>query len=406
MHAGFLRALQPGLPTSSISCANDDDCDRSFQYCADGQCLAFGFCGTAADCENPSNIYSVIFCEGPLSCNGGSCSRECNTPSSCSNDDDCDRTFQYCADGQCLSFGSCAAVEDCENPSNIFTTIGCEGTLKCDHGTCNKECATTPCATNDDCDGTHQYCANGECLGFGFCATDNDCHNPSNMYSHINCEGPLSCVDGFCNKACAGNGCPKGDRVECLAEPCAMTRCGEEFSTCVNDYCGGCNAIFLNEQGKRVCAPDSSASCMTDSDCSIGREYCSEGICRDYGTCGSIVDCQNPSNQYNINLCAGYLTCQEGFCAQVCAENTCPPGSTVATCMVEPCNSLECNEPYDHCVNDYCNGCKAVFINASGSHVCKDKDLCKNDDTCKGKRGFMRRFGCKMREMSKKRVCH
>jgi len=33
-----------------------------------------------ADCENPSNIYAVIFCKGPLSCNGGSCTREMQCP--------------------------------------------------------------------------------------------------------------------------------------------------------------------------------------------------------------------------------------------------------------------------------------------------------------------------------------
>jgi len=303
-------------------------------------------------------------------------------PSRCSKDDDCDRTSQYCAHGKCLAFGSCKTLKDCENPSNQYSVIFCVGTLSCDDGICCKECdttdttATTGCTKDDDCDPTFQYCgSDGECRAFGFCGDEKDCENPRNMYTTIGCEGVLTCNEGYCNKECTETTeCPDGGRpVECLVDPCTVTPCKEPYDTCVSDYCGGCNAIFRNKNGERVCVPDASSdsSCSTDSDCNIETEYCSDGVCREHGTCDCLVDCLNPSNQYNVIMCTGYLSCKKGSCGRTCGRDGCPPGTREYNCFVQPCSVEKCDEPYEHCIDYYCDGCNAIFINASGEQVCQ-----------------------------------
>ncbi|GAB4820927.1 hypothetical protein N2152v2_007973 [Parachlorella kessleri] len=46
-----------------------------------------------------------------------------------------------------------------------------------------------------------------------------------------------------CPKVFTGGNCPPGiPVVECFADPCTYTTC-IEGTTCVSNYCGGCNAI-------------------------------------------------------------------------------------------------------------------------------------------------------------------
>ena len=47
---------------------------------------------------------------------------------------------------------------------------------------------------------------------------------------------------------------PDGDEVPCAEEPCNVTKCDEDFVSCVDYKCGGCNAIFFNATGHQVCA--------------------------------------------------------------------------------------------------------------------------------------------------------
>jgi hypothetical protein len=80
-----------------------------------------------------------------------------------------------------------------------------------------KKCTTTPCTTGADCDPDREYCD----------AVNNVC---------INFNAPC---DPF--------------PVDCFAEPCSVTDPCQKGLTCINNYCGGCNAIFLDGNRTQVC---------------------------------------------------------------------------------------------------------------------------------------------------------
>ena len=73
------------------------------------------------------------------------------------------------------------------------------------------------------------------------------------------CGGDCSCVNG--------NG-----PVQCFAQPCSVApACDVEGATCVDNYCGGCNAEFYDATGNAVCqAP---LTCSEDADCA-GDRWC------------------------------------------------------------------------------------------------------------------------------------
>jgi hypothetical protein len=56
--------------------------------------------------------------------------------------------------------------------------------------------------------------------------------------------------------AAVGRGCPHGiPEVRCVQAPCRLAReppCPEAFK-CVDNYCGGCNFDWYNENGSLAC---------------------------------------------------------------------------------------------------------------------------------------------------------
>lgn len=49
--------------------------------------------------------------------------------------------------------------------------------------------------------------------------------------------------------------CPTGENVvKCLLDPCDGATCASnpEDTTCVSNYCGGCNAVFYDYDGENV----------------------------------------------------------------------------------------------------------------------------------------------------------
>jgi hypothetical protein len=78
----------------------------------------------------------------------------------------------------------------------------------------NNQC-TAKCVLGTDCPKEH-YCDAGKCIPY--------------------------------NAPCPNNAMP----VKCFADPCTVAKpCTE--STCLANYCGGCNAIFVAPNGTRVC---------------------------------------------------------------------------------------------------------------------------------------------------------
>lgn len=237
----------------------------------------------------------------------------------------------------------------------------------------SRELQTTSCSSDDDCI-TGDYCNRGLCRPGGYCENALDCHNPSNMYSMIECLGFLYCGDNECQVECAGSHCPNYDDVDCRENPpCENTECSEDYVSCVNDDCGGCNARFFTATGEQACEIKGDSvepDCSSDADCSEGM-YCRNGQCAKFGTCEDTADCMNPSNAYTDIGCVGDTTCVSGVCGKICSTDLCP-SEDIIQCYAPPCKVTTCTEEVALCIDSTCGECKALFYNAAGERVCED----------------------------------
>jgi hypothetical protein len=240
----------------------------------------------------------------------------------------------------------------------------------------------TACSSDGDCT-TEQYCSSGTCRAFGACGALVDCLNWSNDYLVSDCVGHLLCHEGRCSKSCTGSFCPDGSQPDdCSPQPCAVAECKQPHTSCLDEYCGGCHAIFINAAGAQVCAEDDhDHTCSSEDDCGDS-EFCSAGTCRAFGTCASLIDCLNLENDYLVPDCVGYLVCYEGSCHMSCTGSFCPNDDLIVDCFPDPCNALPCDQSlYDQCLPSYCGECNALFINATGHEVC-DSDFTDDDTAC------------------------
>ena len=75
-----------------------------------------------------------------------------------------------------------------------------------------------------------------------------DCSETACIMLYEYCDEPschtlIGCCPGCCDEAC----------VECLVSPCENWACeGHPEFTCREDYCGGCNRIWLDGNGART----------------------------------------------------------------------------------------------------------------------------------------------------------
>jgi eight-cysteine-cluster-containing protein len=78
----------------------------------------------------------------------------------------------------------------------------------------------------------------------------------------------LDTRDLCCGAACV---CADGSQpVQCFASPCAVTQACAEAVSCVDNYCGGCDAELYDAQGNAACLP---GGCDSDADCPAD-EWC------------------------------------------------------------------------------------------------------------------------------------
>lgn len=358
-------------PIELFSCTSTSDCGGG-HYCSAGQCRKFGDCGTVFDCRNPENTYSVTECTGPLKfkCDDeGKCGRDCGIP--CENgtggfqcvldpcsiaEDSCEtKSFKSCLADYCRScyplvFNAAGNYEECTGPDIIPNN--------------------STCSRSSDCD-DEQYCSFGECRSFGKCSKDVDCFNPDNFYPIIECVGPISCDDsGMCGRTCTGSFCPddKPPDYTCSSQ-CADLRetCDETFEFCMDDNCGGCNAIAFDDSGTQVCTV---TECANSLDCRDKLQYCAGGKCLFNGSCETDLDCKNPNNVYSSIDCVGVLWCDSGTCGIECGPSICAHGGPPVNCFAQPCAVTQCDEDHAFCIDDYCNGCDAIFLDEAGREVC------------------------------------
>jgi hypothetical protein len=258
------------------------------------------------------------------------------------------------------------------------------------------------CVSSEDCDGTTEYCADGECLVKGDCKLEVDCFNPKNDFAVDDCIGYLECQEGACGKVCSDQNCkPDKQEVNCFANPCEVTECSVA-TNCVSNYCDGCNAFYFDTKGTQVCTtnlPKDPTPCSMNADCTADSggdgdgtlamveesPYCAAGVCLEPGSCNTEFDCINPSNNYPLIECVGPIVCQDGLCTRDCTTGSlCPEGVEVTNCFADPCTATGC-EGSVSCFSDYCGGCNAIHFYASGSKIECDtatSTTCKNDLEC------------------------
>lgn len=244
------------------------------------------------------------------------------------------------------------------------------------------------CTSNDDCLAGSQYCSGGLCQEFGFCRDLADCLNPSNTYPSILCVGYVDCVNNQCGIQCSSDFCPDSQpTADCLASPCSVSLCPSS-TTCVDYYCGGCNALCFDLKGDlpggfldNDSTPEptslennsdspviNGSTCGSDAECNDG-EYCADGTCLELGSCSEDMDCVNPSNIFPVIECTGFIQCNEDkHCQRICGP-FCPDDAPLVDCP-SPCEDTPCDEDYVSCVPDNCGECKAIFFDAQGTQVC------------------------------------
>jgi hypothetical protein len=119
-----------------------------------------------------------------------------------------------------------------------------------------------------------------------------------------------------------------------------------------------------------------------------------------------VADCMNPSNEHFVPQCIGYRTCEAGSCGMICSESSCSSEHLEAEtvdCLIRPCDAIQCDEPYESCVDDYCGGCNALFFDAAGQLICtntkneQEMRSCFTDyASCRNENGMVRQLTCMM----------
>jgi hypothetical protein len=108
----------------------------------------------------------------------------------------------------------------------------------------------------------HQVCAGG-CDYEGTAYQAGDVFAASDGCNTCTCtsNGMVACTKMACSA------CPDGSPpVQCLVDPCTVSKCGVVDATCKADYCGGCFAVWTDPAGNQVCG----GGCETDADCADG----------------------------------------------------------------------------------------------------------------------------------------
>jgi hypothetical protein len=132
----------------------------------------------------------------------------------------------------------------------------------------------------------------------------------------------FNCCDGKC-------ACVASDLVQCFVDPCEVSTCDVEGAVCYSNYCGGCNAEWIDPSGALVCTPADDA-CADES-----REY----VADDPATCARIRFFCDPGEQAFFDDCGcgcepAPIACHVGGCSgQLCVG---PGEPDITTCEWRP----------------------------------------------------------------------
>ena len=366
------------------TCMGDDECSTGFcvdGYCCDTACDQLceacdmdglqGTCSFHANNKDPEN--SCLECEV---CNGsGAC-----IPAAVGTDpaNDCvQQSASTCAyDGLCDGASACrvwtagtfCTSQVCSDYT-LFTPDECNGDA--DDPMCNdsgtESCCPFKCnGTGTDC---RETCVNsGQCCSAAYCDDTGSC--TAKLPNGTGCDGPDSCLSGFCVDGFCCN-------VACDGE-CAACDVGGSEGTCTNhannndlelecgkcrtcNGAGACKVVALGQDPKEDCAQQSQTSCGYDGTCD-GAAQCAywpfTAQCAD-AECGG-------STFFLADFCSGDGVCSESGSISCCPYKCNGAGSA--------CRA-SCAEHSDCCADSYCLGSACVARKDNGQ-------TCSIDDEC------------------------
>jgi hypothetical protein len=406
--------------------SSGDGCSATCQVETCFQCS-----GAPSTCSpaNGAACSDGVFCNGPDTCLGGTCSQHGGNP--CPGPDGDANCAESCDEAN----DSCTAAD--ANGSTCADGLFCNGSDTCGGGTCSAH-SGDPCPGPDgdgncaeSCDETTDTCSGAD-------------PNGSACSDGLFCNGADSCGGGSCS-AHAGNPCPGhnagpncGDSCDegsdsCTAADSAGTACGDASDTdCTNpDTCDGGGACNPNHEppslqcraASDLCdvaeSCDGNGACPADTVRTSGSECrASAGECDVVETCDGVAKtcpadgkqadgtpCSADANPCTLDQCDGAaVTCQHPaaddgtpcanglFCDgdEICQGGSCQSG-------VEPCLVL-CDESLDQCAsgcppapqNDCHAAAKSVLVAKDNGDDSKDKLVWK---WLKGAATSMEEFG-------------
>ncbi|XP_035679101.1 zonadhesin-like isoform X2 [Branchiostoma floridae] len=164
--------------------------------------------------------------------------------------------------------------------------------------------------------------------------------------------------------------CPPGvSHVSCMADPCEVARCpAHPDAQCRANYCGGCNAEFYDNHGSRVDCDE------VPSQCPSGVEvfHCFANPC-DVTSCPAHPEATCQANYCGgcnadfVDEDGNQVDCNE-------TDPMCPPGVPVFHCFANPCDVTSCPaHPEATCQANFCGGCNAEFFDEDGNEVACDE---------------------------------
>ncbi len=242
-------------------------------------------CGTKSNPSCPEKT-CIRYCDGSGNCG------DCTPPPCCNDDTDCPECYT-CSGGTCVSQGSVADGNKCNDDCTECSSGSCVNrpagaTTEC--GTCDAcdvaggNCVGITEADGKNCDGDCTQCSSGscvdrlkcdstECSGQDRCnAAGGDCRSPDN--SSVICSDCYSATwDSVTNECCGDDGvnddwCNSGDG-SCVNggwynDHCSdgIQNCDEEAINCGGSYCISCYTLSVN----LLANPNSGTAPLNDVD--------------------------------------------------------------------------------------------------------------------------------------------
>ncbi|XP_033728451.1 prestalk D11 protein-like [Pecten maximus] len=161
--------------------------------------------------------------------------------------------------------------------------------------------------------------------------------------------------------------CPEGVPMpSCTFVPCERETCpNHPQATCVDNYCGGCNAKFF--LGHREVTQTCKKLSPVPTGCKNGEPMvkclvnpCTVKTCHRHPHATCVADyCGGCNAKFFLNGHEVTQTCKN----ITPSPTTCKNGEPLVNCLVNPCSAQGCPRyPNAKCVADYCGGCNARFF--------------------------------------------